>query len=195
MYDLTKAIKIVQEGGVVIFPTDTAFAIGCRIDDQKAVSRLFRIRRRPKTQPTPVLVASVNTAEKYWQSPLPNNVRRMTQTYWPGPLTIIYIAKDDSLPYPVRGGGATLGLRMPNHETALALISGVGVPVLGPSANFHGEPTPYAFDQLDPMLVKLADYTLEGECQTGMVSTVVDCTLDPPKVLRQGAVNIKLTDN
>jgi len=190
MNDITQAIEIIKKGGIAVFPTDTAFGIGCRIDDKAAVSRLFEIRKRPSTHATPVLVIDVLMAENYWDSPIPDNVRRFMKDYWPGALTIIFHSKRTSIPSLVRGGGTSLGLRMPNHKTALELIQGVGVPILGPSANFHGHPTPYSYNQLDPNLLKLVDYTLEGICQTGVVSTVVDCTAYPPKVIRQGAVNI-----
>lgn len=81
---------------------------------------------------------------------------------------------------------------MPDHEIPLSLIQGINVPILGPSANFHGSPTPYKFLDLDLALIKLADYVLEGECKTGLASTVVDCSQNPWKIIRQGAVDIEL---
>jgi L-threonylcarbamoyladenylate synthase len=92
----------------------------------------------------------------------------------------------------VRGGGSTLGVRIPNHPIALSLIKGVGVPILGPSANFHGEKTPYCFKDLDPNLIALVDYIVEGECIIKQPSTVIDCSIKPWKIIRQGAIKIKL---
>jgi L-threonylcarbamoyladenylate synthase len=184
-----EAIKILKDGGIIIYPTDTAFGIGCRIDNHVGVDRLFALRRRPASQAMPVLVSSVGMALKYLTSPS-DIVRRMMERYWPGGLTIVADCDKNLIYSPIRGGGGTVGLRMPNHETALGLISGVGVPILGPSANFHGEPTPYRTEDLDQALVALVDGVVEGECRLKTASTVVDVTVNPPRVIRQGAVVI-----
>lgn len=187
MEDIQKAIKILREGGIIIYPTDTAFGIGCRIDNIKSIDRLFEIRKRSRTQPTPVLVSSIDMALLYFSSPS-QIVRRLMTEYWPGALTIVAPCKKELVYSPIRGGGDTIGLRMPDHQTALGIIAGVGVPILGPSANFHGEKTPYRFGDLDPALVKLVDYVVPGECIIKRASTVVDCTVEPYRILRQGAI-------
>lgn len=192
MNNLTKAIEVLNTGGIVIFPTDTAFGIGCRLDREESIRRLFAIRQRPISQAISLLVESIDMALRYWTTPLPHVVRRLIETYWPGGLTIVYECKIDATPLLVRGNSTTLGVRQPDHAVTLGLIKGVGVPILGPSANFHGQPTPYHFADLDPALVKLVDYVMPGECKTRQASTVVDCTISPPKILRQGSVNIKL---
>lgn len=187
---IEKAITIVKNGGIVIYPTDTAFGIGCRMDDKKAVDRLFRIRKRPLTQATPVLVASETMGLPYYLDP-PEIVRHLMKKYWPGALTIVAPCKKDLVYSPIRGSSETIGFRMPNHETALALIRGTGVPILGPSANFHGRPTPYCLKDLDPDLVRLADFVVPGICSVGMASTVVDCSFTPYRVVRQGAIVLR----
>lgn len=189
---LTEAIKVLKEGGIVIYPTDTAFGIGCRMDDSISVERLFKIRKRPVSQAAPVLVNSIDMAQKYLLSPLPDNVRRLCDAYWPGGLTVIYHCRIENVPPLVRGGGTTLGVRMPDHEIPLALIHEVGVPLLGPSANFHGEKTPYRYTDLDKDLIKLADFVIEGKCKGGLASTVVDCTKNPFQVVRNGAVKVNV---
>lgn len=189
---IQQAIKIVKDGGIVVYPTDTAFGIGCRIDDKAAVNRLFRLRRRPQTMPTPVLVASEDMALAHLDSPS-DIVRRLMREYWPGALTIVAKCHKNLVYSPIRGGGQTIGVRMPDHETALAIIRGVGVPILGPSANFRAAPTPYNFEDLDPGLIKLVDLVVPGECKLGNVSTVVDCSVSPYKILRQGAVRLMST--
>ncbi len=188
--DVQKGIKVLQEGGIVIFPTDTAFGIGCRIDDEKAVKRLFTIRKRPETQATPVLADTVKMAQDYLQ-PMPKEIiDKLIEPYWPGALTIILYCNKVKVPSLVRGGGETLGVRIPNHKTARAIIRGVGIPILGPSANFHGETTPYRFEDLDQKLIKLVDYIVSGECSVRMASTVIDCTKKPWKIIREGAVKL-----
>jgi L-threonylcarbamoyladenylate synthase len=188
---IKEAVTVLNEGGIVIFPTDTAFGIGCRIDYPETITRLFTIRKRPQTQAMSILVNSVEMAQKYLL-PLPQNVRQVMETYWPGALTIVYFAHSHT-PLAVRGGGSTVGVRMPNHETTLALIEAAGVPLLGPSANFHSEATPYEYSQLDPLLVKQVDFVLRGECRVKEPSTVIDCTLEHWKIIRQGSVKFKST--
>lgn len=188
-YELRKAIEVLKTGGIVIFPTDTAFGIGCRIDDTKAVDRLFVIRKRPLSQATPVLVASIEQALPYLDSPS-DIVRHLMETYWPGGLTIVAKCKKELVYSPIRGGTDAIGIRMPDHPDLREIIREVGVPVLGPSANIHGEKTPFLFSELNPDLVKLVDYVLHGTCKTKEVSTVVDCTTDPYKIIRQGAVHL-----
>lgn len=188
---IEKAVIVLNQGGIVIFPTDTAFGIGCRMDKTDAIKRLFRIRNRPETQATPVLVSGGEMAQEYLM-PIPDEVKESLMTpYWPGALTIVLPTRKEKVPELVRGNGDTLGVRMPDHEIALELIKQVGVPLLGPSANFHGEPTPYLFTDLNPELVKLVDFVVEGTCKHTKASTVIDCSVRPWKILRQGAIELK----
>lgn len=186
---IQQAIKILNEGGIIIYPTDTAFGIGCRVDDHAAVDRLFRIRKRPVSQATPVLVSDADMALACFDSPS-YIVRRLMKTHWPGALTIVAPCKKNMIYSPIRGGGQNIGLRMPDHEKALAIIRGVGVPILGPSANFHGDPTPYRMEELNLELTKLVDAVMPGVCSLKQASTVVDCSVNPYKVIRRGAVTL-----
>ncbi len=190
MDNITKAIQILKDGGVVIFPTDTAFGIGCRIDDEDAVERLFAIRKRPETKAVPVLVSSLHMAQEYVQVVPPEVIQKLMQPFWPGALTIVLQSKIEKVPSLVRGGTETMGVRVPDHLTTLALINGVDVPLVGTSANFAGGETPYTFGSLDKELVKLVDFVVQGECHAKEASTVIDCTVNPWKVLRQGAIKI-----
>ena len=186
---LEKALEILKEGGIVVFPTDTAYGIGCRIDSEKAVERLFKIRKRPKTQAVPVLVSSIEMAQRHLK-PFPEKVRELMKKHWPGGLTIVYPCQTEKIPSLVRGGGETLGIRMPNHQIALTLIQNLGLPIIGTSANFHGEPTPYKFEDLNQKLLREVDFVIKGKCPKGKVSTVVDCSKKPWRVLRQGTVEL-----
>lgn len=187
---LEKAIKILKGGGIVVFPTDTAFAIGCRIDKKAAVERLFKIRKRPKTKATPVLVDTVKMAQDYLLPIKKDVIDRLIEPYWPGALTLILDCNIVKVTKLVRGGGKTLGVRIPNHAVARAIIRGVNIPILGPSANFHGGKTPYRMEDLDEELISKVDFVVAGECPIGKVSTVVDCSGKPWKILRQGAIKI-----
>lgn len=187
---LKQAIKILKQGGIVIFPTDTAFGVGCRMDYKKSVERLFNWRRRPATQAVPVLVDSLKMAWEYLL-PIKKEVKDLMEKYWPGALTIVYPCKTNMVPGLARACGQTLGIRMPNHPIPLTIINSIGVPILGPSANFHGRPTPYQFKDIDKEFLKGADFVIAGKCPVGNVSTVVDCSVRPWKIIRQGAVEVE----
>ncbi len=190
---IKKSVDVLINGGIVIFPTDTAYGIGCRIDDERAVRRLFEIRKRPPTQATPVLVDSIDMAQKYLL-PVPLEVKeKLMKKYWPGALTIILPCIANKIPRLVRGSGVTLGVRIPDFQITREIIREVGVPILGPSANFHGEKTPFKFEDLNPALVSLVDYVLEYKLKLGKnVSTVIDCKYKQWKIIRQGAVKLKV---
>ncbi|HEX8932565.1 MAG TPA: L-threonylcarbamoyladenylate synthase [Patescibacteria group bacterium] len=187
---IEKAVEIINNGGIVIFPTDTAFGIGCRVDNEAAIQKLFKLRKRPEQQATPVLVSSLDMAKAYWIEVPEEVVKKLIKPYWPGALTIVLPCKISKVPVLVRGGGTTLGLRMPNHETTLNIIKGVGVPIIGTSANFSGEQTPYTVEDLNPELKKLVDYVVPGKCPGQQASTVIDCSVEPWKILREGAVKL-----
>jgi L-threonylcarbamoyladenylate synthase len=188
--DIQQAIQIIIDGGIGIFPTDTAFGIGCRIDNESAVSRLFRIRKRPVTQAAPVLVNSIDMAQSYLK-PINDDVLTLMKKYWPGALTIVYPCIIEKVPSLVRGGGTTLGVRQPKSDITQKLIDGVNVPILGPSANFHAEKAVYRKEDLNLALIDLVDFVIEGETTAGNVSTVIDCSQSPWKILREGAVKVE----
>lgn len=188
MGTLQQAIEVLKEGGIVVFPTETAFGVGCRIDDEKAISRLIKIRRRGRGKPFLVLVSSLQMAKRYWQK-LPLEVENLAKKFWPGPLTVVFFCKKHLVLSEVRAGGETLGVRTPPHKIALQLVEGVGVPILAPSANFTGQETPYKFSDLDPEFLKKVDFVLKAHCgKYKKASTIIDCTSKPWQILRGGPI-------
>lgn len=189
---LKKAAQFLKNGGVVIFPTDTVYGIGCRFDDKRAVKRIYQIKRTPKSQPFPILVSNIKQVDKIVK--VNNIAKELIKKYWPGGLTIILPSRHPkSRVY--RGAkdltaAAKIGIRMPNSDLTRLLIDQVQVPIIATSANFHGQPTPNSYGELDPKLIKLVDYVIKGDCKYQQESTVVDATVDPPKVLRHGAVKL-----
>ena len=192
MNNTEKAITVFKQGGIVIFPTDTAFGIGCRMDNEKAIERLFRIRKRPQSQAVPVLINSIAMAENYLQSFPQEVISKLAKPYWPGALTIVLSCKKDKVFPLIRGFGNNIGVRIPNSPVLMRIIKELGVPILGPSANFHGDKTPYFLKDLNSELVSLADYVLEGECSLRQESTVIDCSKNPWSILRNGALEVKI---
>jgi L-threonylcarbamoyladenylate synthase len=131
-------------------------------------------------------------AQKYLH-PIPQEVKDdLINPYWPGALTIVLPCLTRQVPDLVRGGTNNLGVRVPDHPDVLDIIKNVGVPILGPSANFHGEKTPYKFEDLDKELTKQVDFILKGECATKQASTVIDCSIKPWSIIRQGATQINI---
>lgn len=190
--NILKAVEILNKGGIIIFPTDTAFGIGCRIDREESIKKLFKIRKRPINMATPVLVSSVEMAGEYFLS-IPKDVRRkLIDIYWPGTLTIVFPCKKEKVPSLVRGGKENIGIRMPDNRIVLEIIEKLGVPILGPSANIHNEQTPYSFEDLDKKLVQQVDYVMKGEVKYNNSSTVIDCSVSPWKILRPGDLSIKI---
>jgi L-threonylcarbamoyladenylate synthase len=188
MDDLQEAINILIGGGIVVYPTDTVFGIACSIDDEKALQRLFAIKKRSETQSVPILVDSIAMVQKYLL-PIPQDVKeKLMDPYWPGGLTIVLPCKIEKVSPLVRSNMETIGVRIPNHPLTLSLIHGVGIPIVGTSANFHGHKTPTKREELDPEFIKLVDFVLPGECYNGISSTIIDCSIKPWKILREGAV-------
>jgi L-threonylcarbamoyladenylate synthase len=188
---IRQAVRVLNNGGIIIFPTDTAFGIGCRMDEPFAIEKLFKLRNRPLTQATPVLVSGIDMAKDYLLL-VSEDTENLMKKYWPGALTIVYPCDKNRVPELVRGGGNNLGVRAPDHPIILEIIRNVGVPILGPSANLHREKTPYKFEDLDKNLIKNVDFVVSGECKFNQASTVIDCSKDPWKILRKGKVEIKI---
>lgn len=183
------AVSSFVDGGIVIFPTDTAFGMGCRIDKEESIKRLFEIRKRPLSKPLIALVSSIEMAEEYVE--IPENVReKLINKYWPGGLTIILRTKPGKVLSPVTAGEDTLGIRLPDNEQIRSIIQGVGVPIVAPSANYSGEKTPFLLDRVDSTLKQQVDFVLSGVCTMEGVSTIIDCTVSPWKILREGVAQI-----
>lgn len=193
MNNIKRAIEILNKGGIIIFPTDTAYGIGCRIDNVDSIKRLFDIRKRSENKAVPVLVSDIDMAKDYLLE-IPKDVKeKLMEKYWPGALTIILPCIKNKVPSLVRGEGNNLGIRVPDNKLILEIIKKVGVPILAPSANFSGEKTPFTSGDLDKNLVKLVDMVIDkGESLTNNVSTVIDCSVLPWKVVRKGQININI---
>ncbi|MDO8487409.1 MAG: L-threonylcarbamoyladenylate synthase [Candidatus Curtissbacteria bacterium] len=192
-----RAASILKSGGVVIFPTDTVYGIGCRYDDKDALDRIYKIKSRPKDVLFPILVSSVKQVERL--AIITPSARELIEKYWPGGLTIILSTRHPEQCHPeldsgsviVSGLNQKIGFRMPDHQEILSMIDLVGVPIIGTSANFHGQSSAASFEDLDPKLIKLADFVIKGTCRKGVESTVVDATANHLKILRQGAVTLR----
>ncbi|OGD89348.1 threonylcarbamoyl-AMP synthase [Candidatus Curtissbacteria bacterium RIFCSPLOWO2_02_FULL_40_11] len=176
--EIEQAVKILRSGGVVIFPTDTVYGIGCRYDFPHSVQRIKNIKK--STQNFPVLIVNINQAHKL--ANMTPSAMHLVNKHWPGGLTILVHKKSDE---------EKIGLRIPASDLVISIINRLQVPIIGTSANFHRQPSVTKFENLDERLVKLADYVIKGECIYKVESTVVDATVNPVKILREGLVKIR----
>ncbi len=182
-----RAVQALREGQVIVYPTDTVYGLGCRIDDERAVRRIFAIKNRPPTDPLPVLLADPAQAAEYARD-VPELARRLMARFWPGPLTLV-LRRSPRVPPVVTGGTDTVALRVPNHPVPRALVRAAGVPLVGTSANSHGMPAPVTAQLAVFDLGDRVDLVLDGgRTPAGRESTVVDLTGQAPRVVREGAI-------
>ena len=193
MNNKEEATRVLRNGGVVIFPTDTAVGIGCRVDSIEGIERIYEIRHRPVEKPLLLLVSSFEMAQEY-TLPLSEKVYALMKKYWPGGITFVLPANEEKVPSEVRANKPTVAIRLPDHSELVEIIDEVGVPIVAPSANFSGEKTPLTIEEVDENLKKQVDFVLSGVCTMKGVSTILDVTINPYKVTREGVVTVTNED-
>jgi len=185
--DIGEAGRLLAAGQVVAIPTETVYGLAANALDEDAVSRIFEAKGRPQDNPLIVHISALEQLEDL-AADIPESVYRMAEHFWPGPLTMI-VKKAAVIPDRTSGGLDTVGIRMPSHPVARAIIDAAGVPLAAPSANTSGRPSPTtARDVLDDMEGKIPAIVDGGACSVGVESTVVDMTGAAPQVLRPGAI-------
>jgi L-threonylcarbamoyladenylate synthase len=186
--DLPRAAELIRRGGLVAFPTETVYGLGANALDAKAVERIFLAKGRPSTSPLIVHVASAEMARGLvaeWPAEAENLARR----YWPGPLTLV-LPKLAAVPDIVTAGLPTVGIRVPAHPLALALIREAGVPIAAPSANRFTGLSPTTADHVRQSLGDRVDMILDGgPTNVGIESTVLSLAASPPRLLRPGMIS------
>jgi L-threonylcarbamoyladenylate synthase len=176
-------------GRLVVLPTDTVYGIGTRPDDAVATGRVFEAKGRPRELTLPVLVASTEDAARVAR--LDDRARAFAARHWPGALTIVLPRTDASRGWDLGGAAATIGVRVPNHPVALAVLERTG-PLAVTSANRSGEPTPATCDELRAVFGDAVTvYVCQPGPPPGVASTVLDLTGEP-RVLRAGALDVDL---
>lgn len=187
---IQQASRILREGGVAVFPTETVYGVGADIRDAAAVGRVFALKNRNPSQPLMAHCASPVQMLEY-VTEVPTWVQPLVSRFWPGPLALI-LHSTEKVPAAVTGGGRTIGIRMVGHPVARDLLEELGAPIAGTSANLHGEPATSRFDAIGPGLLEQVDVALDaGLCGKDVPSTVLDVTCDPPRLVRLGAVSIQ----
>lgn len=191
---LVRAAHALRSGSLVAFPTETVYGLGADASDAKAVERIYQVKGRPKDHPLIVHVANMQAIED-WVEDVPDFAISLVRAFWPGPMTLILkrsaLAEDF-----ITGGQETVGLRVPNHPIALALLHEFqklgGKGIAAPSANRFGHVSPTSADAVISELAKYltsVDLIIDGGLSlVGVESTIIDCTSELPKILRPGAI-------
>lgn len=186
---LDAAAAVLEAGGTVAFPTESFYGLGADALDPEAVARVFRIKGRAESRPVLVLVDSVERALTLVAG-AGTEVRALMARHWPGPLTLV-LSAGPTVPPAITAGTGTVGVRVPGHPVTLALLRAAGRALTGTSANRSGEPPPSCADEVARQLPGLVDVILDGGPTAGGAgSTVADCTVWPPRILRQGPVRL-----
>jgi L-threonylcarbamoyladenylate synthase len=187
---LAPVAAALRQGELVAFPTETVYGLGANALDGLAVAQIFAAKGRPSDNPLIVHVADREAVSQV-VSQVPAKAEALMAAFWPGPLTLV-LPRQATIPTEVSAGLPTVGVRMPNHPVALALIRAAGVPVAAPSANRSGRPSPTSAEHvLEDMAGRIPWVIDGGATGIGVESTVLDLTVDPPVILRPGGVTVE----
>ena len=184
-----EAAKILRTGGLVAFPTETVYGLGADARNRKAVEKIFAAKGRPADHPVIVHLPS-SDALAAWATEVPEAAYRLAEAFWPGPLTLI-LKRSEDVPDAVTGGQDTVGLRVPGHPLALALLRAFGGGVAAPSANRFGRVSPTRAEHVRAELGGAVELILDGgPCEVGLESTILDLSAGAPRLLRPGGVTV-----
>lgn len=176
---IRRAAQVIRAGGLVAFPTETVYGLGADYLNKSAVERLYEVKERPKSKPFTVHISDLRGLDRL-SCEVSDEAGRLIKKFWPGPLTLVLKTKS----------GKKTGIRMPSNRAALDFISACNTPIAAPSANISGNKPPAsaaeALSDLDGKIEAILD---AGKTEIGIESTVIDMTVSPYKILRQGAIS------
>lgn len=184
------AAEVIRSGGTAAFPTETVYGLGANVFDEAAIQKLFDAKQRPQDNP---LIAHIGHLDQLDQlaCDIPGFAWDLIDTFFPGPLTLV-LQKGERVPLIATAGLETIGVRMPGLELAREFLTACGTPVVAPSANLSGRPSPTTWEAVKEDLDGRIDCILKGDAtEIGLESTVVDCTGTGPVVLRPGAISLE----
>ena len=191
---IEEAGKIIKEGGLVAFPTETVYGLGGNALDPEASQKIYAAKGRPSDNPLIVHIAEIGALDKIARD-IPESALRLAERFWPGPLTMIF-NKTGIVPCKTTGGLDTVAVRMPDHPVALALIKASGGYIAAPSANTSGRPSTtkasHVWDDLNGKIPMILD---AGEVRIGLESTIIDFTEEIPAILRPGYINKEMLED
>jgi L-threonylcarbamoyladenylate synthase len=185
-----EAAEYIKNGGIVAFPTETVYGLGANVFDEGAVAKIFEAKQRPADNP---LIAHIARVEQIRElaTEVTEKAGKLIDGFFPGPLTVV-LNKRAEVPLIATAGLDTIGIRMPGSDLAHRFLTASGTPIVAPSANLSGKPSPTTWQAVLEDMDGRIDCILQGEAtQIGIESTVVDCTGDEPIILRSGAITIE----
>ena len=188
MSDIDRAVSVLRAGGLVAIPTETVYGLAADASNASAVRRVFAVKGRPADHP---LIVHVGAPAQlgHWAATIPPAAAVLADACWPGPLTLL-VPRAATVLDVVTGGRATVGVRVPAHPLTLELLARFGGGLAAPSANRFGRVSPTTAGHVRSDLGDDVDFVLDGgPCPVGVESTIVDCTVDPPQVLRPGGIS------
>ncbi|QED49733.1 L-threonylcarbamoyladenylate synthase [Cytobacillus dafuensis] len=185
---ITQAANLLINNEVVAFPTETVYGLGGNAENDDAVAKIFTAKGRPSDNPLIIHIAEEVQLQDFVEE-IPEKAKRLMKEFWPGPLTLIFKKKNGKLSDKATAGLSTVAVRMPDHPIALAVIKQAGLPIAAPSANRSGRPSPttaeHVWEDLNERIGGLID---GGPTGVGVESTVLDCTVMVPTILRPGGI-------
>lgn len=188
--EVRKAASLLKAGKLVAFPTETVYGLGAIATSDESVAGIFAAKGRPSDNPLIIHIGNRGQLEQ-WAAVIPESAQILMQKYWPGPLTLV-LPHRHNLAGKVTAGLPTVGIRMPDHPVALALLNEVGIPVAAPSANRSGKPSPTTAEHVWRDLAGKIDAILDGgPAGIGVESTIVDLSGEIPVLLRPGGITLE----
>ncbi|MHC5230052.1 L-threonylcarbamoyladenylate synthase [Enterococcus sp. LJL99] len=191
--EIETAAELLKQGELVAFPTETVYGLGADAMNETAVKKVYQVKGRPSDNPLIVHVDGVEMLKKYVDD-LSEQAQELIKHFWPGALTLIFSVKEGTFSKTVTGGLKTVAFRTPDNQATITLIKKAGAPIVGPSANTSGKPSPTSADHVyHDLQGKIAGILNDGTTQIGVESTVLDLTSSDgiPVILRPGAVTKK----
>lgn len=189
--NLEEIKEAINNDALIIYPTDTVYGLAGSIDSIKAINNIYKAKERNFNSPLIALISDFKYIEKIANIKTNNyeKVKKLTEKFWPGALTII-LEKKEIIPSIMVSNGNTIGIRIPNLDLNIKIIEACGGILPTTSANISGEPSPKSFLELSEKIKERVDILVDaGPCKLGEVSTIIDMTANIPKILRLGAIN------
>lgn len=181
-------ISVLKRGGLVVFPTDTVYGLGACLNSLPAVERIYQLKQRPRSVALPLLLSDIAQISEVARV-VPQVAWLLARSFLPGALTMV-LPRAESVPDIITGGGETIAVRIPAHPVTIALIKGVGMPIVGTSANVSGRPSALTAGEVFSQFSNRIDLVIDGgRCPGGIESTIVDITGEVPRLLRPGAIS------
>lgn len=187
---IKQAVKVIKNGGTIIFPTRCLYGIGADAMNLKAVNNVFQIKKRHLKNPLLILIRGKEELKDVVEK-IPMSAQMLMDYFWPGKITIIFKAKENLLKN-LTGNSGKIGVRIPGNSISKAIVDQFSNPITGTSANFSSKPGAFNISTIDPKIIKKVDFCIDGGVLKGGVgSTIIDVTYNPPVILREGEVSVK----